>query len=195
MKTLQYNIFKHLHSLTLLVPLVCGLLLSSQTVYAEQSFVDIGYSPANGSITQSIVFGVYGLKEKNSMYVNFSLGLAPGDSDYVNSNSYYGTASDFKQIPMSINIGSTFPIIPDGTKVPIYKSIHSYFGVGYASLSGIAKYSSGGYDYGYYNYTSNDKSGLNLNGGLIFMFNSFGINVGANSFTKSVYINIGAMIN
>lgn len=179
--------------LSKIMSLAFSLLLVMNASHAEQNFADIGFSPANGSITESFGFGVYGLKENNSMYINFSLGLKP--SDYVDSTSYYGTASDIKQTPMTFNIGRTFPIIPDGTKVPIYKSIHSYFGVGYASLSGIAKYTSNGYNYGYYNYPSKDKSGLNLNGGLIFMFDSFGLNVGVNSFTKSAYMNIGMMVN
>lgn len=125
--------------------------------------------------------------------MNFSMGFKP--SDYVDSVSYSGTASDIKQTPLIFNIGKTFPIVPDGTKVPIYKSIHSYFGVGYASLSGIAKYTSFGYDRGYYNYPSQDKSGLNLNGGLLFIFDSFGVNIGVNSFTKSAYMNIGVMVD
>jgi hypothetical protein len=152
--------------------------------------VDIGFTPKTSTLTESIGFGFYGLKEDNSLYVNFNIGLTPSDySDYVSS---YGTVSDIKQVPFSFNVGKTFPILPDGAKVPIYKSIHSYFGVGYASLTGIAKYTSSGYDRGYYNYTSKDESGVNLNGGLIFMFNSFGLNVGVNSLTKSAYVNIGA---
>lgn len=169
------------------------LLCISSKAYAEQNFVDIGYTPSNSSLTESINFGVYGLKENNSLYMNFNLGLKP--NNYVDSISYYGTASDIKQTPLSINIGRTFPIVPDSAKLPIYKSIHSYLGVGYASLSGIARYTYYGTDRGYYNYTSKDKSGLNLNGGFIFLFNSFGLNVGVNSFTKSAYVNIGIMVD
>ena len=184
----------HFFKAPLLQKLLFSLFFFSSSTFAEQNFVDIGYTPANSSITESINFGVYGLKENNSLYMNFNIGLTP--SDYVDSTSYYGTASDIKQVPLSINIGRTFPIVPDSAKVPIYKSIHGYFGLGYASLSGVAKYTTtSGYDYGYYNYPSKDKSGLNLNGGLIFLFDSLGVNIGVNSFTKSAYINIGLMID
>lgn len=173
--------------------LFISLVFFASAAHAEQNFVDIGYTPPTSTLTESIGFGVYGLKENNSFYMNFNIGLEP--NDYVNATSYYGTASDIKQTPLSINFGRTFPIVPDGAKVPIYKSIHSYIGVGYASLSGIARYTSNGYDRGYYNYPSKDTSGLNLNGGLIFVFDSFGLNVGVNSFTKSAYVNIGLMVN
>ncbi len=172
--------------------LICLFFITSNS-FAEQNFVDIGFTPKTSTLTESFGFGVYGLKEDNSLYVNFNIGLTP--SNYTDVVSSYGTVSDIKQVPFSFNVGKTFPILPDGAKVPIYKSIHSYFGVGYASLTGIAKYTSSGYDRGYYNYTSKDESGVNLNGGLIFMFNSFGLNVGVNSLTKSAYINIGAMVN
>ena len=170
-----------------------ALSMINQVAHAEQSFFDVGYSPTNGSITQSIGFGIYGLKEENSYYVNLSFGLKPGEyQDYT--HTYYGTAYDVQQVPFTFNIGKTFPIIPDGTKVPIYKSIHSYVGIGYGSLSGIAKDSYYGDSY-YFDYHAKDTSGLNINGGLIFMFQSFGLNIGYNSFTKTPYLNIGVMLN
>jgi hypothetical protein len=192
MKHLEYRNLG-LYKLKPLQKLLISLFFITSNSFAEQNFVDIGFTPKTSALTESFGFGVYGLKEDNSLYMNFNIGLKPSDyTDYVSS---YGTVSDIKQVPFSFNVGKTFPILPDGAKVPIYKSIHSYFGVGYASLTGIAKYTSSGYDRGYYNYTSKDESGVNLNGGLIFMFNSFGLNVGVNSLTKSAYINIGAMVN
>jgi len=170
-----------------------SLLFLGNSAFAEQQFIDIGYTPGNSSLTESINFGVYGLHENKPMYMNFNIGLTP--SDYIDSTSTYGTASDIKQVPLSINIGRTFSIVPDSAKMPIYKSIHSYLGIGYASLSGVAKYTSSGTDLGYYNYPSKDKSGLNLNGGLIFVFNTFGLNIGVNSFTKSAYLNIGILVD
>jgi hypothetical protein len=178
----------------LLQKLFFSLFFFSSSTFAEQNFVDIGYMPATSSLTESINFGVYGLKENNTLYINFNLGLKPYDSSSY-SSYYYDTISDIKQVPFSINVGRTFPIVPDSANVPIYKSIHGYFGLGYASLSGIAKYTYSGYNYGYYEYPSKDKNGLNLNGGLIFLFDSLGVNIGVNSFTKSAYINIGLMID
>ena len=173
-------------------PIAICIAFANQVAYAEQNFVDIGLSPANGSITQSIDFGIYGLKEENSYYVNLSFGLKPGE--YQDStHTYYGTAYDIQQVPFTFNIGKTFPVIPEGTKLPIYKSIHSYIGIGYGSLSGIAKDSSYGDSY-YFDYHAKDTSGMNINGGLIFMFESFGLNIGYNSFTKTPYLNIGMML-
>lgn len=175
-----------------ILSIAIGIAFTSQSAYAEQNFIDLGFSPANGSITQSIDFGIYGLKEENSYYVNLSFGLKP-DQYLDSTHTYYGTAYDIQQVPFTFNVGKTFPIIPEGTKLPIYKSIHSYIGIGYASLSGIAKDSS--YGDSYYDYHAKDTSGLNINGGLIFMFQSFGLNVGYNSFTKTPYLNIGMMFN
>lgn len=172
--------------------LAAALIVFNSSAHAEQSFVDIGYSPAIGTTTQSVGLGMYSLKEDNSYYFNVSIGLNPDGYDSY-THSYSGTAYDIKQVPFTFNIGKTFPIIPDGTKVPVYKSIHSYFGIGYGSLSGVAKDSTYGDSY-YFDYSAKNTSGLNLNGGLIFMFESFGLNIGYNSFTKTPYLNIGVML-
>ena len=191
----MFQFFKNIYKTFIykFLPFTFCIALTNQMAYAEQNFIDIGVSPTNGSITQSIGFGMYGLKEQNSYYFNTSFGLKPGEySDYT--HTYSGTAYDAQQVPFIFNIGKTFPIIPDGTKLPIYKSIHSYIGIGYGSLSGIAKDSSYGDSY-YFDYHDKDTSGLNINGGFILMFQSFGLNIGYNSFTKTPYINIGMMIN
>jgi len=192
MKSTENRTLKFLN-VNSLQKILFSLLFLGNIAFAEQKFIDIGYTSAKSSLTESVNFGVYGLQENKPIYMNFNLGLTP--SDYVDSTYTFGKASDIKQVPMSINIGRTFSIVPESAKMPFYKSIHSYLGIGYASFSGIAKYTTSRTDLGYYNYPSKDKSGFNINGGLIFVFNPLGVNIGVNSFTKSAYVNIGIMID
>ena len=83
-------------------------------------------------------------------------------------------------------MGATFAAVGPGSLVPFYKTIHSYVGIGYGSLEGVAKYGDSWYDLDSYT-----KRGMNLNGGFILGFDSFGINLGFNSLSQSVYIGIG----
>jgi len=58
---------------------------------------------------------------------------------------------------------------------------------GYGTLEGIGKNGSGSW----YDDASYTKSGVNLNGGFILGFTNFGINLGFNSLSKTMYIGIG----
>jgi hypothetical protein len=53
-------------------------------------------------------------------------------------------------------------------------------------MEGIAKYGQNWYDLDSYT-----RNGVNLNGGFILGFESFGINLGFNSLSKTMYIGIG----
>ena len=164
-----------------------ALSTSCPLALSDNSFVDIGYSPKNGSTLESIGLGAYLLKtEGTGFFLNGTIGLNP--DNYIDYG-LYGTAVDNAKTPYTINLGATFPIIPSGRDIPIYKSIHSYIGLGYGSLEGRAA-DNWGY---WYKDTSRDENGLNITGGFILGFDGWGINVGANSFTKTIYFGIGLM--
>ena len=154
---------------------------------ADDMFVDIGYSPKNGSTLESIGLGAYVLKtEGTGFFLNGTLAVNP--DNYIDSGMY-GTAVDYAKAPYTINLGATFPIIPSGRDIPIYKSIHSYIGLGYGRLEGRVA-DRWGY---WYKDPSRDENGLNITGGFILGFNGWGINLGANSYTKTIYLGIGLM--
>ncbi len=152
---------------------------------ADNTFVDIGYSPKNGSVLDAVGIGAYQLKDDGAgFFVNGEFAVNP---DNYTDTSFYGTVKERAQAPYMLNAGLTFSVMPAGTDIPLYKSIHSYIGIGYGALQGRAKDS-----WGYWsNEASRDKNGLNVTGGFILGFESWGINLGVNSYTKTIYLGIG----
>ena len=161
------------------------LLICSGFTYADSTFADINYQVKQGETTDGIGIGIYQLKDQGTgYYLNGTLGLPPdGYSAYGYS---YGSYSETGRVPYIANVGATFAAVGPGSLVPFYKTIHSYVGIGYGTLEGVANYSGSWYDLDSYT-----KHGVNLNGGFILGFDSFGINLGFNSLSKSVYFGIG----
>lgn len=162
-----------------------AMLALGSTARAESTFVDINYQVKQSDTLDGIGAGVYQLKDQGTgYYLNGTVGMTPqGYSEYGSSS---GTPSERARVPYILNIGATFAAVGPGSLVPFYKTIHSYFGVGYGSMQGIGKYGQSWYDLD--SYTQN---GANLNGGFILGFENFGINLGFNSLSKTMYIGIG----
>ena len=161
------------------------LLISSGIAHAGSTFADINYQVKQSDTTEGIGLGVYQLKDEGmGYYLNGTIGLPPNG---YNSYGYsYGSYSELARVPYIASAGATFAAVGPGSLVPFYKTIHSYVGIGYGTLQGVAKYGQSWYDEDSYT-----KNGVNLNGGFILGFESFGINIGFNSLSKSVYIGIG----
>ena len=161
-----------------------ALLMSGGIAHADSNFVDINYQVKQSDTTAGLGIGIYQLKDEGTgYYFNGTLGLPP---DSYNSYSYSGAYSERGRLPYIANVGATFAAVGPGSLVPFYKTIHSYVGIGYGTLQGIGKYGQNWYDLDSYT-----KNGVNLNGGFILGFDSFGINLGFNSLSKSVYVGIG----
>lgn len=161
------------------------LATTSPGAMADNTFIDIGYSPKNGTVLEAIGLGAYQLKDNGmGLFVNGAFAVNP--ANYTDTSAY-GTITERAQAPYLFNGGMTFSVMPADTELPLYKSIHSYIGLGYGGLDGRAKDS-----WGYWsNEASRDKSGLNVTGGFILGFDSWGINLGFNSYTKTVYLGVG----
>ncbi len=173
---------------TLISALILTLCVTGSAL-ADTTFVDVNYSPKSGDTLESLGLGAYQLTDKASgLYMNGTLAINP--SGYSQYTYGYGTPTERAQAPYLINFGMTFPVMPSDSDMPIYKSIHSYLGVGYGMLEGRANYSF----YGWGDEASRDKSGFNANGGFILAFENFGINIGVNSYTKTFYAGIGVKL-
>ncbi len=161
------------------------LWLASSFALADSMFTDLNYQAKQSDTTEGLGIGFYELKDQGTgFYINGTIGSTPnGYSEYSYSSGSY---TERARVPYIANMGATFAAVGPGSLVPFYKTIHSYVGVGYGSLEGIAKYGESWYDLDSYT-----KSGVNLNGGFILGFDSFGINLGFNSLSKSVYVGIG----
>jgi len=169
--------------------LIAAAMLVCSNARADTSVLDLTYSPGQSSMMSSVGLGVYGLKDVGTgFYMNGSLSGSP--DNYYSGKCYYscGSVTSTQQSAALFAIGATFPLVTSDMQVPIYRTLHTYAGLGYGSLSGYAKYSSSDY---WYDYSSKDESGVNLNGGFIFGFNGFALNVGVNSLSKTVYFGIG----
>ena len=162
-----------------------ALLIFGGFACADSTFADLNYQVKQGDTTDGIGIGIYQLKDQGTgYYLSGTLGLPPdGYSAYGSSNSSY---TDRARVPYIANVGATFAAVGPGSLVPFYKTIHSYVGIGYGTLEGVAKYGESWYDLDSYT-----KNGVNLNGGFILGFDSWGINIGVNSLSKSAYIGIG----
>ena len=170
-----------------------ALIALSITAYsnarAESSMVDLTFSPSQSSITPTVGIGVYSLKDVGpGFYMNGSLSGSP--DSYYSGSCYYscGSVTSTQQSAALFALGATFPLVTSDMRVPIYRTLHSYVGLGYGSLSGYAQYANSSY---WYDYSSKDESGVNVNGGFIFGFDGFALNVGVNSLSKTVYFGIG----
>ena len=167
---------------------IAALMMACGNARAESSVVDLTYSPSQSNMMSTFGFGIYKLKDAGpGFYLN---GSVSGNPDgYLSGSCYYscGSATSTQQGATLFSIGATFPLVTSDMKVPIYRTLHSYVGVGYGSLSGYAQYS----DSYWYDYSSKDESGVNANGGFIFGFDGFALNVGVNSLSKTVYFGIG----
>ena len=150
--------------------------------------LDLTYSPSQSNVMPTLGVGIYDLKDTGpGFYMNGSLSGNP-DTYYGSTCSSCGSLTSTQQGSALFAIGATFPLVTPDMKVPIYKTLHAYLGLGYGSLSGYAKYSSSDY---WYDYSSKDQSGVNANGGFIFGFDGFALNVGVNSLSKTLYFGIG----
>lgn len=161
------------------------LLTAAGFAHADSTFVDVNYQVKQSDTVEGIGIGVYQLKDQGTgYYLNGTIGLPPpGYNAYGYS---FGSYSERARVPYIANVGATFAAVGPDSLVPFYKTIHSYVGVGYGTLEGIAKYGQSWYDEDSYT-----KHGVNVNGGFILGFENFGINIGFNSLSKSVYFGIG----
>ena len=170
-----------------------ALIALSITAYsnarAESAMLDFTYSPSQSSMMSSVGMGIYALKDLGpGFYMNGSLSGSP-DSYYYGSCYYScGSVTSTQQSAALFSLGATFPLVTSDMRVPIYRTLHSYVGLGYGSLSGYAQYANSSY---WYDYSSKDESGVNVNGGFIFGFDGFALNVGVNSLSKGLYFGIG----
>ena len=164
------------------VAVACG------SARAESSVVDFSYAPGQSKVLPTFGIGVYNLKDAGpGFYLNASFSGSP-DSYYAGSCYSCGSVTSTQQGAALFAVGATFPILTSDMKVPLYRTLHSYVGLGYGALSGYAQYSGSS---SWYDYASKDESGINANGGLVFGFDGFALNVGVNSLSKSVYLGIG----
>jgi hypothetical protein len=155
---------------------------------ADSAMLDITYSPSQSNVMPTLGLGIYDLKNEGpGFYLNGSLSGNP-DSYYGSTCSSCGSLTSTQQGAALFALGATFPLVTSDMKVPIYKTLHTYVGLGYGSLSGYAQYSKSSY---WYDYSSKNESGMNANGGFIFGFDGFALNVGVNSLSKTVYFGIG----
>lgn len=169
--------------------LIASLITAYSNARADSAMLDFTYSPGQSSITSTFGLGIYDLKDTGAgFYLNGSVS-GPTDN-YYSGSCYYscGSVTSTQQSADLFAIGATFPLVTSDMKVPIYKTLHTYVGLGYGSLSGYAQYSKSSY---WYDYSSKDESGVNVNGGFIFGFDGFALNVGLNSLSKTVYFGIG----
>ena len=156
---------------------------------ADTSVVDLTYAPSQSNTLGEVGMGVYTLKDAGpGLYVNGSLSGSP--DDYYSGSCYYscGAVTSTQQGSAVFAVGATFPLVTSEMNVPIYRSLHSYVGLGYGSMSGYAQYANSS---SWYDYADKDTSGINANAGLIFGFDGFALNVGVNSLSKMLYIGIG----
>jgi hypothetical protein len=155
---------------------------------AESAMLDLTYSPSQSNMMPTLGVGIYDLKDAGpGFYMNGSMSGNP-DTYYGSTCSSCGSLTSTQQGSALFALGATFPLVTSDMKVPIYKTLHTYVGLGYGSLSGYAQYSKSSY---WYDYSSKDESGVNVNGGFIFGFDGFALNVGLNSLSKTVYFGIG----
>jgi hypothetical protein len=171
------------------VALIALLITAYSDARAESSMVDLTFSPTQSSVTPTVGIGVYSLKDVGpGFYMNGSLSGSP--DSYYSGSCYYscGSVTSTQQSAALFALGATFPLVTSDMRVPIYRTLHSYVGLGYGSLSGYAQYANSSY---WYDYSSKDESGVNVNGGFIFGFDGFALNVGVNSLSKTVYFGIG----
>ena len=168
-------------TLSSILPLLCA----AGVAHADATFADLNYQVKQSDTQAGLGLGVYQLKDQGmGYYLNGTIGLPP---EGYNSYGYsFGSYSERARVPYIANIGATFAAIGPGSSVPFYKTIHSYVGIGYGTMEGIAKYGQNWYDLDSYT-----RNGVNLNGGFILGFESFGINLGFNSLSKTMYIGIG----
>ena len=163
------------------------LSISSGFALADSTFADINYQAKQSDTTHGIGIGFYELKDQGTgFYINGTIGLPPNGYNAQGYSYYANNYSERARLPYIANVGATFAAIGPGSMVPFYKTIHSYVGIGYGSLEGVAKYGESWYDLDSYT-----KNGANLNGGFILGFEGFGINLGFNSLSKSVYVGVG----
>ncbi len=168
----------------LLASLALAMAVATPFAAADNTFVDVGYSPKSGNVLDAIGLGAYQLKDDGmGFFINGAFAINP---DNYTDTSTYGTITQRAEAPYLVNAGMTFSVMPAGSDLPLYKSIHSYVGIGYGALQGRAKDS-----WGWANETSRDKTGVNVTGGFILGFESWGINLGLNSYTKTVYLGLG----
>lgn len=169
------------------IALAATLVLSTTAgiAHADATFADLNYQLKQSDTQAGLGLGVYQLKDQGmGYYLNGTIGLPP--EGYSSYGSSFGSYSERARVPYIANIGATFAAVGPGSSVPFYKTIHSYVGIGYGTMEGIAKYGQNWYDLDSYT-----KNGVNLNGGFILGFDSFGINLGFNSLSKTMYIGIG----
>ena len=171
------------------VALIALSITAHSSARAESAMLDFTYSPGQSSMMSSVGMGIYALKDVGpGFYINGSLSGSP--DSYYSGSCYYscGSVTSTQQSAALFALGATFPLVTSDMRVPIYRTLHSYVGLGYGSLSGYAQYANSSY---WYDYSSKDESGVNVNGGFIFGFDGFALNVGVNSLSKTVYFGIG----
>ena len=171
------------------VALIALSITAYNNVRADSVVLDLTYSPSQSNVMSTVGVGLYGLNDVGAgFYMNGSFSGSP--DSYYSSKCYYscGSVTSTQQSATLFSLGATFPLVTPDMKVPIYRTLHSYLGLGYGSLSGYAQYANSSY---WYDYSSKDESGVNVNGGFIFGFDGFALNVGVNSLSKTVYFGIG----
>ena len=135
-----------------------ALITLSITAYsnarAESAMLDLTYSPSQSNVMPTLGVGIYDLKDAGpGFYMNGSLSGNP-DTYYGSTCSSCGSLTSTQQGSALFAIGATFPLVTPEMKVPIYKTLHTYLGLGYGSLSGYAQYSKSSY---WYDYSSKDE--------------------------------------
>jgi len=120
------------------VALCAAVSLAATEVRADSSMVDITYSPSQSEMMPTFGIGVYNLKDVGpGFYLNGSFSGSP--DNYYSGSCYYscGSATSTKQGAALFAIGATFPLVTSDMKVPIYRTLHSYLGLGYGASPGM----------------------------------------------------------
>jgi hypothetical protein len=166
-------------------------LLAVGTSARSQNFVDIEYLPAGGGYESSFGVGFYNLaQDKFGLYFNGQTNLSKREPKYESlSTTTFGDPilKKYKELT-AFNLGATRSL---GSVVAVYG------GVGYAIATGGAQmfdplHILAGDGIYYVNDSAGDKSGMNVNGGIIVHGDKVMLNVGYHSFSKTYYFGVGA---
>lgn len=168
---------------------IAVILFASRATFAE-SIVDIEYIPSANGYSNAYGIGAYQLKEEGlGFYGNIATTLASRKPMYESLTvTSFGDPVTARYKDLTVfNLGLTRKF---------NSNFAGYVGGGYVSAKGVAqKYdpmrildASGTY---YVNDPVNDKSGGNVNAGLMAIFGTIGFNVGYNSFLSAAYVGVG----
>jgi len=168
------------------------LMVATSFVTAEASTAWVmDYMPSD-KYESGIGFGVYDFRDESYGYygsVHVSITATENYYDFLNVNSFGDPVTDRFEEIMIFDVGLTRRLT---------SNIDGYAGIGIAFVEGYAEKYDSTFTFsvnGKYVVpdTENDRSGGNVNIGILFNIDSLTLNVGIHSYTKSAYLGLGFM--